>query len=104
MTSKVKAFLQSVWNDLVDTYKRIKVFLLGLVAIIVLIEWQKIKAILLIYLGKKQLQSAQKEDQILATSADQANKQADALVQQAEQLPTQKQTIPENWYENKGNE
>lgn len=66
MLSKLKAVLISVWADVCDTYKRVKVYLLALLAIVAIWEWRKIKEALLVRMGQKQIDSANKQDQKLS--------------------------------------
>lgn len=99
MTTKIKAILNSVWLDIVDTYKRSKVFLLGLVAIVAVIEWSKIKEMLLAYGVQKDVSKAKVQDQTIAQQETTENQQANNLVQEANSLPSQDtQPIDENWY------
>ena len=97
METKLKAALAAIWADIVDTYKRVKVFLLAILGIVIYFEWERIKAALILYAGKKQIQSDQKQDQVLAQKEASDNQQADALVQKAQN----EENPGDDWYENK---
>jgi hypothetical protein len=92
MVTKLKSLLTSVLAELKDIWQRSKMYLLGIAAILAAIEFQKIKEMLLVYLGKKEIVKATKEDAALATQENQANQQADALVTQAGQ-----ETAADDW-------
>ncbi len=94
MLSKLKAVLATIWADIVDTYKRVKVYVLALLAIVAIGEWQKIKAALLVKFGQKQIDSANKQDQKLATQEAQENQQADALVKKSGN-----ESAEDDWYQ-----
>lgn len=102
MVAKIKAFLAVVWADTKDTWGRIKIYVLAILAVIVTLEFQKIKDALLAYSGKKEIQNDQKKDQTLAIQEKTDNDAADQLVKDAEALPSQTQPITdENWYKKK---
>lgn len=101
MKAKLLAIWQAVKSDLIDTWKRSKIFLLAIGATIVYFEFNKIKEALLVYAGKKEIQSDDIKDQDLARQETKDNTQADALVKEAKDLPSQKGPVSENWYEKK---
>jgi hypothetical protein len=98
MWTKVKAVAASIWTDVVDTYKRTKVFLLGILALVVYIEWQKIKTTWLVKSGQAEVKSDNKQDASLTKTEQVDNQQAEALVAQANQLPSTEQPVTEDWY------
>lgn len=100
MKTKLTALWAIVLAQLADIWNRSKMFLLAIGAIVVAIEWQKLKEWLMINAGKKELQKDQKQDQALATTETADNKQADALVQQADALPGQEQPVKPDWFKN----
>jgi hypothetical protein len=51
--------------------------------------------------SKAEMKSADAEDVVLKTQADTDTKQADALVQQSQQLPSQEGQVDENWNKEK---
>ena len=98
MLNRIKLALSLVWTDLVDTYKRVKILLLAILAAIVYLEWRKIKEALLVYSGQKEIKTDNKQDQDLKSKENSDNQQADALQKQAQDLPKQEQPIDEDWY------
>jgi len=101
MIAKIKAFLGTVWADTKDTWSRIKIYVLAILAVIVTLEFQKIKDALLAYGGKKEIQEDQKKDQTLAVQEKTDNDAADQLVKDAEALPSKDETVTEDWYTKK---
>ncbi len=97
--------LQAIWtiakSQLADIWNRSKIFILAVLAFIVAIEYDKIKEYILLYLGQKQIDSDKKEDSTLAANEKVANDQANALVQDAQQLSSQKKPVDVNWYKSK---
>lgn len=98
MWVKIKAFLVVIGNDLGDTWKRIKVFVIAIVGLIIYFEFTKIKDALIAYAGKKEAANTQKKDDKLSEQEDNNKKQADALVADAAALPAQEQPVTEDWY------
>lgn len=98
MKDKVIAFLKTVWADIVDTYKRFKLVFIAVGGIILALEFQKIKTFILVYMGQKEIDSANKQDQILSSKESTANQQADALVKEANELPSKQAQVNEDWY------
>lgn len=100
MSAKIKAFLATVWADTVDTWKRVKLYVLGILAIVAVLGFQKIKDAFLAYSGKKEIENDQKKDQTLATQEKKANDSADQLVKEADALPSQEQPVKDGWEKN----
>jgi len=98
MLTKAKALLAIMGNQIADIWNKSKIYLLGIVAIIAALEFQKIKAALLVYAGKKEIQKDQKQDDVLAKTESTDNAQADALVKDAENLPSTEKPVTEDWY------
>jgi hypothetical protein len=92
MTTKIKAFLSTVWADIKDTYNRTKIYLWGLAVIVAYIKFNEIKDALLAYAGKKEIESDQKQDSALAKTESSDNAQADALAKKA-----QEETAEDDW-------
>ena len=97
MLAKVKAVAASVWADIVDTWKRVKIFALGIAGLVIYIEWEKIKATWLLKSGQAELKSDKKEDASLAQTESSDNSQANALEQQAKELPSKEGPITDDW-------
>jgi cytochrome c-type biogenesis protein CcmH/NrfG len=91
MLAKLKALgikvCHSVESDLVDTYERVKVYLLAILAIVAVWEWRKLKEALLVKMGQKQIDSSNKEDKKLATQENNDEQQAIALEKKAQDEP-----------------
>lgn len=101
MGEKIKAFLLVIKNDLVDTWQRTKVLILGILVIFVYLKFNQIKDAILAYGAKKEMDSAQKQDGQEAAQEDADKKQADALVTQANALSSQQPAITEDWNKKK---
>ena len=101
MKAKLLAILTAVKNDLLDTWQRCKILILAIGALILALEFQKLKEFLLVYFGQRQLKSDQKQDAKLATQENDDNQKADALVKEAQSLPSQETPVTDEWY--KGN-
>ena len=97
MVAKLKALWAIIKVQLADIWNRSKMVLLAIVAVVVAIEWQKLKEWLMVQQGKKELQKDNKQDVALASSEAAENKQANALIQQAEALPGQEQPVSDDW-------
>ncbi len=96
--NKLKSILVAIWADIVNTYERIKIYLLGILAIVAVVEWRKIKEALLAYSANKEMASDQKKDQGLAQKEKANETKADALVKEAQELPSQEKPVTEDWY------
>lgn len=94
MLTKLKAIWATVWADICNTYQRIKIYLLGILAIIAFFEWQKIKAAFLVYTSKKEMASDKKEDGVFAQKEKTADQDADALTEKAKNEPNS----GDDWY------
>ena len=98
MITKIKVIAATIWADTCNTYQRIKIYLWGLLIILVYIKFNEIKEALLAYAGKKEIESDQKKDAVLATTVKTDSDAADALVKQAQELADQPQTpIADDW-------
>lgn len=97
MGAKLKAFFAAIWADIVDTYKRSKLLLLAIGAVIVTLEFNRIKEALAIAAAKRVDKSAHTEDTQLATQEAQLNQQADAAVQQAAQETQNEAPVTDGW-------
>lgn len=101
MLAKIKAIWAIILSELKDIWNRGKMVLIALLALIGILEFEKLKELLLVYLANKQMKSTNKTDQGLATKQDSANSQADSLVQQAQQLGNNQPTVQPDWYKKK---
>jgi len=101
MTAKIKAFFSTVWADFKDTWSKIKIYVFAVAALILTLEFRKLKEFLLAYQGKKEMAADNKQDQSLAAKEKTANDQADTLIKQSEALPGQQDPVTEDWYKGK---
>jgi hypothetical protein len=98
MWSKIKTFTLAIWTDLVDTYQRSKLALLGILMLAIYFGWERIKEWFIAYSGQKEINKDKKEDSVLAATENKDNVQADALIQQAKDLPSQQPSVTSDWY------
>lgn len=100
----MKAKLAALWaafkTDMFDTWKRCKIVILAIGAIIVTLEFRKIMLTVMTKLGQIELDRAKKADDKAATQETLTKAQADALVQQADALPAQEQPVKDGWEKN----
>lgn len=97
MLDKVKSFLSTIGTDLKDTWNRSKMVILAVGALILALEFRKLKEFLLVYAGKKEIDKDKKEDSQLKAKEDSANAQADALVKQAKEEPSKETPVGDDW-------
>jgi hypothetical protein len=97
--AKLLAFFTAFKTDLIDTYKRSKIFLLGILLLVVAFEWTKLKEFLLTYMGQREMKQTTAKDDTLKAQEGALNASADALVKDANALPdSQKPVTDPNWY------
>ena len=97
MLAKLKVIAAAVWADIVDTYKRLKIVILAVGAALIYLEWNKISEAITLAQGKKELKTDEKKDQALAATEKSDNDKANALVQEAQQLPSTEKPVDDNW-------
>ena len=95
---KFKALMASLKNEIIDTWERGKMVILSIAGLIVVLEFRAIKEWAVAYLNSKLLKDTQAKDVKLETAEDTANKQANALVAEAEALPSKEKPISSDWY------
>ncbi len=99
MLTKIKTFFSMVWREIVDTWERIKVFVLAALAIAAVLGFRQLKEYLLMKSGQKEIQKDNAKDQNLAVQEKNENQKADDLVADAQKLQNESQTpVDENWY------
>ena len=101
MFAKIQAWLQAFkakasqdWKDIWNSDKAF-FFLAG--AIVLIIKFREVLISLLLSSTKHISDESKAEDATLAKKEDTANTQADALVKQADQLPTQEPPVDPDW-------
>ncbi len=97
MLTKLKAILSAIWSDTKDTWARIKIYVLAIGALVIALEFRKLKEFLITYQGKKEIQQDKKQDAQLADKEKNANDASNALVQEANNLPNQQPPITDDW-------
>jgi len=98
MLEKMKSIWGSIKADSVDTYRRIKIVLIAIAAILLAIEYKKIKEAILIYMGNRLIKNTKKESYELQTQVNTLNNQANQMVKEAKELPSQEKPVDANWY------
>jgi hypothetical protein len=93
MLNKLKTIWATVWADIKDTYNRIKIVLLAIGALLIALEFQKLKEFLLVYFGQRQLKQTEKTDSDLAAKEKEEINQANQLEQKANN-----ETANDDWY------
>lgn len=93
MLSSLKAFFSTIKLQVVDCWNRSKIFILALVALVLTLEFQKIKDSIIIYLSQKEIKSSDEIDEKLAAKENMETTQANQLEQQAAN-----ETATDDWY------
>jgi hypothetical protein len=104
MLIKLKAILVGLIAELKDIWNRGKMYFLGLLAILVTLEYRQLKEYLLLKAGQKEMKKDTQEDKDLAAKEKATNAQADALVKQSQQLPSTEQPVQPDWYTKSGDD
>ena len=101
MKAKILATLSAMKSDLIDTYQRSKMLLLAIGAAIIAFEYNRIKAAITVYMGAKEIKQATTQDATLKAQETTLNTTADALVKEANDLPSQEKPVTADWYKKK---
>jgi hypothetical protein len=94
MDAKIKAWLEQLYQS--NKWFFYTVVPLATILILV-VKFRDVLINQIIGASKKGLESAEKTDSKLATTADQASKEADADVKQADSLPSTETQVDEDW-------
>ena len=94
MDTKLKAIWAIIVAQVKDIWNRSKIFILAIAALIITLEFQKLKELIIVYLGNKELKNDKKEDATLAAKESSENQQADILVKKA-----QNESADDDWNE-----
>ena len=97
MLNKLKALLASFKAEIKDTWERSKMYILGILAIIVALEFRKLKEYLTAKAAQQEMKKDKKDDANLAGKENAANAQAAALIADANNLPNQQPPIGDDW-------
>ena len=103
MLTKIKAFFAATGNDFADTWKRLKVLIFVIAGLLVYLKFDEIKNAISAYNGKKEIDTTKKQDGQDTAQENIDKKQADALVADANALPSEEKPVTDvDWYK-KGN-
>lgn len=101
MLSKLKSLLGSLKGQIVDIWERFKMYIIGALALILTLEFRKLKEYLIVKSAQNEMKNDQKQDQVLSNKEQAANNQANQLIKDAQQLPSTEQPVQEDWYTKK---
>lgn len=93
MLTKIKNLFSIIKAQAIDIWNRGKMVFLAIGALILTLEFQKLKEFLLVYLGQREIKNAKTDDAQLATDQKSMNDRANSLAKQAEQENTDS-----DWY------
>lgn len=102
MGAKLNALWATVKSELGDMWQKSKMWILAAVAIVIALEWRKLKEKWLVNAGNKQIQSSNKQDQALASQEKIDNAGAEALIKEAAELPAEAPPVQTDWYKTEG--
>lgn len=97
MLDKIKAAFVIIKADLADTWNRSKMYILAIAALIIALEFRKLKEFLLVYQGQQEIKKDNKEDKDLKAKEDSYNQQADALVKKAGEEKNSEKPVTDDW-------
>ena len=86
----IKSALKSLWNNM-------KVVVLAIGAILVAINLNKLRSMITLFMGKKELENADKKDVVLKTEQAELNDTANQLVSDAQSLPGKQESVGLDW-------
>jgi hypothetical protein len=98
MLSKLKALWTIAKTQLADIWNKSKMYIFAAAAIVAALEFRQLKEWFIAYSGQKEINKDKKEDSVLAATENKDNAQADALIQQAKDLPSQQPPVTSDWY------
>jgi len=100
MLNKIKFFLSALWAQVGDIWNRSKIFILALATTLVYLEWNKIKEAFATLAAQREMKKDNNKDQGLSNTENTDNNQANALVNQSNDLPNQDKPATDDWYKN----
>lgn len=95
--ANVKTFWQKVTGDVTYLWENDKIFLVVFGVLILVAKGSSLIIDLLAYRSKQEVDSATKQDAVLKAQEDAHKAAANALVKQADALPSQEKPVDENW-------
>lgn len=93
-------FLLKLKTPIAKLWENNKIFLICFGLLILVIKFQDVIFDFLVKSSKKLVEDSAKKDQELKQEQDQANNQANQLVQEAQDLGNNRPAVDENWYKN----
>lgn len=97
MIDNFKLFLGGLKSQLEDIWNRSKMVLLAIVALVVALEFQKIKDALILYSGKKEIEKDKDEEKVLSKKENDEKTEADSFVKAAQELQLKEQPVSDDW-------
>lgn len=99
---EVKTFLQKLNSNFSTLWSDHKVFLIIFGVLIIIAKFSNIMIYILSYLSKKELDNAVKKDGQLKDEQNAANNAANALIKEADELPSKQTPVTPDWYKKDG--
>ncbi len=101
MMQKIKYFISILKADASDTWRRSKMVLLAIGALILTLEFRKIMDAITVYMGQRAINNATKKDANLKTQEGDLNSKADDLIKEASDMPSHENQVGLDWYKKK---
>ena len=98
MDEKLKALWAKFNQDAKSVWTNNKIFFIIFGVVLLVIKFRNVIIDLLLSSAKQIEADAKKEDSKLASQENQANTEADKLVQQAQEEPAKQPPVDVNWY------
>ena len=101
MMDKIKSMFVAFKADMGDTWKRLKIVVIAIGAILVAIEFGKIRDFIISFMGKRELKQADKKDENLKKEESDLNTKANKIIADADALPSQEKPVGLDWNKEK---
>lgn len=92
------SFFNKFNSSLSELWEKDKVFLLCFGLLILVVKFRSVLISLIVANSKKLLEDTKTADTVLQKQENDYKKKADALVQEAKNLPNTKENVDEDWY------
>ena len=100
MDAKLKVFSARVNQDLKDLWDKDRLFLITFGVIILFVKFRDLLISILLNSANRVQASAKKSDSKLASQENNANNEANALVEDAHNVAQDEAPVDSNWYKN----
>ena len=97
MLTKLQSLWATIKSELAKIWDSARGWIIAFAAIFIVIEFQKIKAYFLTQAAKNEIKEDNKADVSLAKTETSENDQANALVQEANDLPASQPPVTDDW-------